>query len=266
MLNSDDLDAGFFLVGVGADVIQRLLADDRFELIPIQIRIDGRGDAMVSEQEFVEGFQTQYPFAVYSSIPLMAYEGEPNQPTASVGIGAVLGCRKDWDDDLARDLTQAVFAHKAVLGRQIPLLSRLDEFSGQSALQFPLHQGADDYYRRNEPGFLAENAESIGLLLTLALLAASGLHGVKKWIDQSRKNRVDVYYQQVQDIHALASQAADGCADCFERLNEVEAQACEELIQERLDADHTYVILQNMISRCRSELERKRCESEREQA
>ncbi|MGB7326773.1 MAG: TAXI family TRAP transporter solute-binding subunit [Rubripirellula sp.] len=257
-LISGEVDAAFFLVGVGAEVIGRLLSDDRFELVPIHIQVGPDVDTLVSEKAFIDGFRTHYPYATYTEIPLMAYEGKPRRPTAAVGIGAVLACRDDWDDDLARDLVQTLFAHKAVLGHQISLLSGLDENSSRSSLQFPLHQGAESYYRRNEPGFLAENAESMGLLITLALLTFSGLHGVKKWVDQNRKNRVDVYYQRVQELQANASQSDgnSGAASWYQTLNEIESQACEELISERLDADHSYVILQNMIARCRRELER----------
>ncbi|TWU46885.1 TAXI family TRAP transporter solute-binding subunit [Rubripirellula reticaptiva] len=257
-LESGELDAAFFLVGVGAEVIGRLLSDDRFELVPIHIQVGSDVDSVVSEEAFIDGFRTHYPYATYTDIPLMAYEGKPRRPIAAVGIAAVLACRGDWDDELARDLVQTLFAHKAVLGHQIPLLSGLDETSSRSSLQFPLHQGAESYYRRNEPGFLAENAESIGLLITLALLTFSGLHGVKKWIDQNRKNRVDVYYQRVQELQTNANLSAGNVdqASWYRTLNEIESQACEELISERLDADHSYVILQNMIARCRRELKR----------
>ncbi|QDT05372.1 hypothetical protein K227x_37720 [Rubripirellula lacrimiformis] len=260
MLVSGQLDAAFFLVGVGSDIIQRLLADPRFELVPIQLRASGASDSFFADKAFIDGFQTRYPYATYREIPLMAYQGKPTRPVASIGIGAVLVCRDDWDQELARVLVQAVFAHKAVLGRKISLLTNIDETTSQSSLQFPLHLGADAYYRRNEPGYLAENAESIGLLITLALLTASGLHGAKKWIDQNRKNRVDVYYARVQETDTLTRQATtpDDLAKCEERLRLIEAQACDELIAERLDADHSYVILQNMLIRCHTDLDRKR--------
>ncbi len=256
-LRSGDIDAAFFLVGVGAEIIHDLLADPEFELVPIQIRVAGEDGSFISERAFVEGFQIHYPHATYAEIPLMSYEGKPVRPTSSVGIGAVLACRKSWDEELARTLVQSIFASKAVLGRKISLLSRLDEESSQTQLQFPLHRGAEGYYRRNEPGYLAENAESFGLLITLALLVASGLHGIKKWIDQKRKNRVDVYYDRVQRIQrSLKQPSFAGTQNAFQELEEIEAAACKELINEQLDADHSYVILQNMISRCRREIER----------
>lgn len=256
-LRSGDIDAAFFLVGVGAEIIHDLLASPDFELVPIQIRAAGETDSFISERAFIEGFRIHYPHATYAEIPLMSYEGKPNRPMPSVGIGAVLACREGWDEELARALVQSLFASKAVLGRKISLLSRLNEESSQAQLQFPLHRGAEAYYRRNEPGYLAEHAESFGLLITLALLIASGLHGIKKWVDQKRKNRVDVYYDRVQKIQ-LSLRQPDflGVQNAFRELEEIESAACEELISEQLDADHSYVILQNMISRCRTEIGR----------
>lgn len=256
-LRSKEIDAAFFLVGVGAEIIQELVANPEFELVPIQIRAFDGTETFVSNRAFINGFQTQYPHATHAEIPLMSYEGSPTAPMPSVGMGAVLACRESWDESLAKELVQTVFAHRAVLGRKISLLSGLNEQSSQTHLQFPLHRGAEAYYRRNEPGFLAENAESIGVLITVALLIASGLHAIKKWIDQKRKNRVDVYYGRVQGI--LNSIRQPGFVlfdDACEKLNEIESIACEELISEQLDADHSYVILQNMIGRCRNEVER----------
>ncbi|TWU50978.1 hypothetical protein Poly51_42710 [Rubripirellula tenax] len=256
-LRSGDIDAAFFLVGLGAEIIQELVARPEFELVPIQIRSVGKEDTFVSERAFIEGFRTHYPHATYAEIPLMSYDGNPTTPTPSVGIGAVLACRESWDEELARDLVQTVFAHRAVLGRKISLLSGLDEQSSQVQLQFPLHRGAEAYYRRNEPGYLAENAESIGVLITVALLLASGLHAVKKWIDQKRKNRVDVYYERVQKIlGSIAGESPSDFDDAVRDLEDIESIACHELISERLDADHSFVILQNMIFRCRAEIER----------
>ncbi len=256
-LRSGDIDAAFFLVGLGAEIIQELVASPEFELVPIQIRAVGEENTFVSERAYIEGFRTHYPHATFAEIPLMSYEGSPTSPISSVGIGAVLACRESWDEELARGMVQTVFAHRAVLGRKISLLSGLDEQSSQTHLQFPLHHGAEAYYRRNEPGYLAENAESIGVLITLALLLASGLHGIKKWIDQKRKNRVDVYYGRVQQIlSSIGCQDDSSFGNALRDLEEIESITCHELISERLDADHSFVILQNMISRCRAEIER----------
>ncbi|KLU05800.1 TRAP transporter solute receptor, TAXI family [Rhodopirellula islandica] len=256
-LRSGDVDAAFFLVGLGSEIIQDLIANPEFELVPIQIRaVDSEG-TFVSERAFIDGFRTHYPHAEFAEIPLMSYEGSPTSPTPSVGIGAVLACRASWEEELASDLVQTLFAHRAVLGRKISLLSGLDEQSSQTQLQFPLHRGAEAYFRRNEPGYLAENAESIGVLITVALLLASGLHGLKKWIDQKRKNRVDVYYGRVQQIlDSLGSQGFSNFGDALRDLEAIESTTCQELIEERLDADHSFVILQNMIHRCRAEIER----------
>ncbi|MFG0264684.1 MAG: TAXI family TRAP transporter solute-binding subunit [Rhodopirellula sp. JB055] len=256
-LRAGELDAAFFLVGLGSEIIEELVTSPEFELVPIQIRAVEDEATFISERAFIDGFRTHYPHAKVAVIPLMPYEGSPITPTPSVGIGAVLACRANWDEELANDLVQTIFAHRAVLGRKISLLSGLDEQSSQAQLQVPLHRGAEAYFRRNEPGFLAQNAESIGVLITIALLLASGLHGIKKWIDQRRKNRVDVYYGRVQHIlDSIGQQRVSDFSVALRDLEEIESTTCQELIEERLDADHSFVILQNMINRCRAEIER----------
>ena len=162
-----------------------------------------------------------------------------------------------WDDEDAKVLLETLFSQRAVLGRDLTLLCQLDENTAQSGLQFPLHSGAESYYRRNEPGFLAENAESIGLIVTLLLLALSGMHSLHRWYAQRRKNHVDTYYRRIQEILESLDRSASLAqlqGGLEKELRTVEAAACEELIDERLDADHSYVILQNMLQDCDTQI------------
>lgn len=248
-LRDNQLDAAFFLVGIGAQVIENLMQDQEIELVPIRLADPKQKGTYFEPVDLINGFQVHYPYASYIQIPMMTYAGRPQTPIASVGVNAVLVARSDLSYSDAKYFTETLFAQRAVLGREIAQLSQLDEASAQAFLQFPIHPGAEAYYHRNDPGFLAENAESIGLIVTLLLLGFSGLHSAHRWYAQRRKNHVDTYYQRIKEILLeLSDQPNRSQLLALEsELEQIEAAACEELIDERLDADDTYIILQNML-------------------
>lgn len=258
MFAEDELDAAFYLVGIGSASIQNLLSSEQLELVPIQIHSPDRDDVLVDTQNFVDGFRVAYPHASFFEIPLMTYAGRPRRPIESVGVQAVLVATESLPADVAGSLVETLFAKRASLGRQLPIMSRLDESRATSQLQFPLHVGAESYYQRNQPGFLAENAESIGLIVTLVLLLISAAASLHRWYQQSRKNHVDTYYAK---IHAILDRLGDDSNPAElqaieSELNGIERAACAELIDERLDADESYLILQNMLQFAADQIKR----------
>lgn len=259
MFDAGQLDAAFFLMGIGSESINRLLSSGEMELVPIQIESPSRPDRLVEARDFVAGFQVHYPHASFYEIPIMAYSGRPQRPIASVGVEAVLVATEQLDSKIAGRLVETLFARRAVLARDLSLLSRLDETNAQLNLQFPLHPGAESYFQRNQPGFLAENAESIGLIVTLILLLGSAAASLHRWYEQSRKNHVDTYYEKIQILLTRIddTQSTDSLLVIESELHKIERDACAELIDERLNADDSYLILQNMLQFAADQLKRK---------
>ena len=130
----------------------------------------------------------------------MAYQGRPVTPVPSLSVQAVLACKKDVDEDIIGRITRTLFTQRAVLSQNVPAFSYIDESKALAGLQFPLHEGAENFYQRKEPGFFAENAEIMGFLLTLVLLVWSGADWIRKWYLQRQKNRIDTYYEAVDDV------------------------------------------------------------------
>ena len=252
MLSSGDLDAAFFLVGIGSPVITNLMRDDRMQLAPVQMNLGRDGAFDMATAQFVEGFQVHYPYVTYHPIPMMAYEGRPSRPVPALGIQAVLVCRDDLDSSIAEKLTRVLFEKRAVLGQKDRAFSKLDEANAQTDLQFPIHPGAESFYRRREPGFLTKYAESMGFIVTVLLLGWSGFSGAHRWYRHSRKNRVDKYYNAVLGILERIEECNSvEDIDGLEReLRDIERFATTELVNEKIEADEAFLILQNMYIRC----------------
>ena len=257
LVKSGELDGTFILAGVGAEMIETVMRDQRVELVPIQMGEHRAKEAKDIAQEFVDGFRVHYPHIAPYTIPLMAYEGRPAAPVPTLSVQAVLVCHEKVAVELVERITKTLFGQRAVLSQQDTTFAHLNEQSAQASLQFPLHTGADNYYRRREPGFLNENAEAMGFLVTVALLIWSVLSWAQRWYGQRRKNRVDIYYQSIE---ALSRRVGD--VTCLQELETLESelqqigrQAGQELVEETLAADESYIIYQTMFGDCRTSLE-----------
>jgi len=258
-LKAGEIDAAFFLTGLGSPTIQDALTNPTLTLSNVQIREEGAGADTIAKQ-FTDGFRVHYPHVAARVIPQMAYQGRPVTPVPSLSVQAVLACKKDVDEDIIGRITRTLFTQRAVLSQNESAFSYLDESKARVGLQFPLHEGAENFYQRKEPGFFAENAEVMGFLLTLVLLGWSGADWIRNWYLQRQKNRIDTYYKAVDDIiHRLHDGTDLEEIDELEReLLKIRQRASDELVHEKLAADESYIIYQNMLNGCQAMLVRMR--------
>lgn len=133
-------------------------------------------------------------------------------------------------------------------------------FTEQSAiinLQFPLHPGADDYYRRREPSFLAEHAESMGFVLTVALLLGSGLKGIASWRKQLTKDHIDTYFQRLSliGVDVAGAESPEELRKLSDRITALENEASQDLVDEKLSPNDAYLILQQMSSSMKAKIQ-----------
>ena len=259
-LHNGNLDAAFFLTGLGTPAIGEALTDSQLALAPIHTEPPSGALAEIQARTFTKGFRVHYPHASPQTIPLMTYKGRPTAPVPSMSVQAVLVCQKNVNADIIERITRTLFEQRAVLSQKEPAFSALNEKTAQAGLQFPLHIGAENYYQRNEPGFLRTYAELIALAITVILLVWSALTWTRSWYEQHRKNRIDTYYQAVEDIICRLHDGTD-----FKEIDELENEllkirqrASAELVKEQLAADESYIIYQNMLNGCQAMLVRMR--------
>ncbi|SVD90515.1 uncharacterized protein METZ01_LOCUS443369, partial [marine metagenome] len=229
-------------------------------LAPIHVEPRGDAPAEIQARTFTKGFRVRYPHVSPQTIPLMTYNGRPTAPVPSMGVQAVLVCQKNVDADIIERITRTLFEQRAVLSQKEPAFSGLNEEAAQADLQFPLHAGAENYYLRNEPGFLRTYAELIALAITMILLVWSVLTWTRRWYEQRRKNQIDNYYQAVEDIICRLHDGTDlrEIDELENELLKIRQRASAELVKEQLAADESYIIYQNMLNGCQAMLVRMR--------
>ena len=225
-------------------------------------------DANLWAETLSSGFKIHYPHVSPHTIPLMAYRGadsqpgHPHQPIATVGVKAVLVCHNKLPDELAETIARTIFEHRAVLSQKHIAFSNLNEKSSTTHLQFPLHPGAEQFFQRKEPGFFAKYVEVLGFALTLSLIIWSVLVSAQRWYVQRRKNRIDTYYQAIDDVIQRLHDGTDlnEIAELEAELLKIRQRAADELVNEKLAANESFIIYQNMLNGCQQLLARKKQE------
>ena len=265
-LVSGKIDALMFLTGLGNQACTKALQSGQVELAHLVMPPDiaGGSDSKSWARDLAEGFRVHYPYVTAHTIPLLAYPGSngkpghPQIPIPTVGVKAVLACNKSLPDELVETVTRTIFEHRAVLSQKHSSFSKLDEQTSTLQLQFPVHAGAENYLRRDEPGFLVKYAEAMGFIISTSILIWGFVSGFRKWLLQKRKDRIDIYYQAIDGIMGRLREGEDSIDTLEEELISLQKDALSELVQEKLAADESFVIYLNMANGCQQLLAQKK--------
>ncbi|MBC8327019.1 MAG: TAXI family TRAP transporter solute-binding subunit [Verrucomicrobia subdivision 3 bacterium] len=266
-LIAGNVHALLFLSGLDNDAFKSALQSGQVRLTPLiplthstSISPNNLGDANDEARALVDGFRVHYPNASAHTIPLLAYPGQPIQPIGTVGVKAVLACHPSLPNEIAELITRTLYGHRAALSQKHSTFSSLDEQTSTTHLQFPLHPGAEHYFQRTDPGFFEKYVEIMSFILTLILILWSVIIWAQRWFLQRRKNRIDTYYEEIDKVINRLHDGTD-----LEEINKLETQllkirqrALAELVKEKLAADESYIIYQNMLNGCESMLVRLR--------
>ena len=273
-LVAGELSAILYLTGLGNSAVIKAIGSGNVKFAQLALPPNSDTptetwyDANLWAETLSSGFKIHYPHVSPHTIPLMAYRGadsqpgHPHQPIATVGVKAVLVCHNKLPDELAETIARTIFEHRAVLSQKHIAFSNLNEKSSTTHLQFPLHPGAEQFFQRKEPGFFAKYVEVLGFALTLSLIIWSVLVSAQRWYVQRRKNRIDTYYQAIDDVIQRLHDGTDldEIAELEAELLKIRQRAADELVNEKLAANESFIIYQNMLNGCQQLLARKKQE------
>ena len=192
-------------------------------------------------------------------IPKNSYYAKPQKPILTVSVFTSLLCKKNMDDELIRKITELIVKNKSTLIRQNPVINQISEGNLRETLYFPLHQGVYLFLDRNNPSFLERYAEVIALILSVVILLSGIISSYRKWNNQRKKDRIDVYYEQVLAINRKLSQNQDTetLKKEIEALYEIRERAFENLIKEKLIADESFKIFTELSSETMQRIEQR---------
>ncbi|MGM3305015.1 TAXI family TRAP transporter solute-binding subunit [Anabaena sp. WFMT] len=187
--NENKADAVFRVRAAGNRSISNFVNNYQGKLLPIT-----QAEAMKIKQP---AFET-------AIIPQGAYRGNPPMPTTNlptVAISRLLLASDQVDARIIRELTQIIYEYRQEIANEIsqehaevkPLIADINRPSNTSGIDISLHPGALDFYERDKPTFVQENADYIALLLTAFLILVEWIKQLKLWIERSKKDEADEY-------------------------------------------------------------------------
>ena len=187
-------------------------------------------------------------------IPAYTYDLPGNREALlTVAVDTLLVTHKDVSEATIYELTRTFLEQKPRLTALAPhLFSGINESFDPLDLSFPLHAGARAYLERDDPSFIERYAETINMLVYVSFLLISAFLAFARWREHRKKDRIDVFYQQVMAIRDRIGQIPS--AELLEQLEQLEREAFNSLIAEKLAANDSFRIFTDMLVRLRADL------------
>jgi uncharacterized protein len=182
------VDALFRAIALSNSEVSQLLQNNSAKLIPI---------------DQAAALQLSQPALEASKIPKGTYNGAipiPDRDLPVVAVRAVLVARKDVDQNLIYEITRILYESRNELVKEIPQASSIRQPNSLIDLGFSFHPGAKAYYNQDEPSFIVQYAEPLGLLFSISVFAVSGMWQLRMWLQGKQKNRADLYNLEIVKI------------------------------------------------------------------
>lgn len=157
-----------------------------------------------------EAIALKRPFLAKGILPMGAFSGAepvPARDMATPVVSRILVARDNVPEDAVRELTKILFEHRLDLVVRFELATAITAPQRNAGLTIPLHPGAEQFYDRDEPNFLQENAEPLALIVTLLTILISGLFTLRGRFNSDQKNRADVFNKELINISTNARNA-----------------------------------------------------------
>ena len=242
------LDAVFILGSTESNAVERMLKAPGTKLLSL--------DDPSKIAPAMDGIRAKHPFVVSHVVPKHLFGDKPKEPTGVIGVHSLLVARADLPDDVARALTRAVFAHRVELSSRVPRLRELDERFDVHHLRFPLHPGASQYYRRDEPPAILGWAPTISLFISVIVLGWSAVLAFAASRRRRRKTAQDEFYAELSAIVGNYDEAHETAPDQMsdqqlddlrDQLQALRRRAFSALMAGSVTADSAFVIFHDYL-------------------
>lgn len=201
-LLSGEVDAVFTVRSLRDRILLNLFEDAELKKLPLRyISLDQ-----------AEAISIKRPFLQVGHLPKGTFSGKaptPRAHTITTTVQRILVTRDDLDDEPIRELTRILFENRLDLIIRFALASAIKPPKFEEGLAIALHPGSEQYFNRDQPSFLQENAEPIALMITIAAMLFSGLLALRSRFVSTQKDRMDSYNYVLLDIAERANKTSD---------------------------------------------------------
>ncbi len=178
-------------------------------------------------------------------LPVGVYDDATPEPVLSLAVENLLVANRDLPQTVVYDLfAEVVRVRTALFSERPELFQPLDKSILDANFAFSMHAGAMAYLQQDEPTFIERYSGVAEVLVTLLVGAVSGGWALLNLYRIRRKNRIDEFYTEVirirDSVPATASNSERDAA--VESILELQNEAFEQLVGERLAADESFRI------------------------
>jgi hypothetical protein len=178
-------------------------------------------------------------------IPVGTYGELPREPVLTVAVDKLLVSAPGLDAAVVYDLIGEIRRLQPALAATQPLLFQgLTREFDASGSTFVLHPGAQAFTQRDEPTFYERYSGVAEVLVTLVIGLISGGYAVIQIYNRRRKNRIDGFYRDVMAIRDSINERSSAAekAVAVERVRDLQNEAFDMLMREKLAADESFRI------------------------
>jgi len=222
-----EIDAAFHTMALGNEKIREILT---------------RGHTRLLALDQVAAMRLTRPYLHAIAIPRGTYNASPPIPETELPaafVHAMLLTHKGVDRDLIHDLTQILYEHHAELVKEYPLAATIRATGTDKYVSLPVHPGTRAYLNQDQPGFLVQYAEVLGLSLSVVVLAVSGIWQLRLRLQARQKNRADQYNLDILDLidQVRTSRSPEQLSGIREQLIGILRKVIEDLDNDRISPE-----------------------------
>jgi len=189
---------------------------------------------------FIEGFCQAYKKTTPYIISRYAFGITLEKPVFSLAVHELLMSSTDVPNKVVFDLIETIHQHHIV-----PIFESSNSYTFEVNhqdinLSFPFHNGTIDYLEREKPSFIERYSEFMGFVLSVFIVIFGLSASFKANINQRKKDRMDLYYQELLDIKENLELFRP--EDLGRNLREMQKTVFDLLIKEKLSANNEFVI------------------------
>ncbi len=250
MLSDGKVDAIMLVTGVFSPAVGKAVRSGDVRYVSI-------GDSGPGSE--TESLSIRYPYYKPFQIPKRLFGERPTKPVSTISVQTTLISKGDLPEDIAYELARLVYHNWGSISLESGVNVISNDNLNPGAFSLPLHEGAAGFFDRRHPGFLERYAEVIALCLTALTGLVSLLIAFVRIMRRRSKNLLDNFFSRVNDIYGTLSvdRGLDELRDLRRRVFQIRSDAFSKLIEEKLEADESFRILQDEIGQVLRELDRR---------
>ncbi|MGE0430644.1 MAG: TAXI family TRAP transporter solute-binding subunit [Planctomycetota bacterium] len=198
----------------------------------------------------LEGIRMAAPPLDPVAVPARTYGDRPLAPVGTITVATLFVANKDVPEDVVKEVTRQLFENRSALLKAHAGAARFAEQPDVNRTPYPWHPGAWAHYHRNAPSWFVQYSETLSFGLTTFVLVGSGLITLRGIMRRRRKNRIDVYYLELESLADRLQSAGNSLPEIrtvTSQLHGLRRRAYTELVAEQLEADASFVIFQDYL-------------------